>query len=192
MDLAQLCSLPLHQQVEVLAGHGTVPPPHLGDPEPAWIRQLPSGQAHRLLRQRHALCFDSLLVSSATSQLWCSASIDASSDACSPGRPPRPTCGPSSSSKSDQESVGVHHLIQLTLQLAHRSQLVQKALLYLAVLVTCVGVSYLGVVSLAFLYQSTPSWQAVAFVATKSFSIVIFLVSLGILKLFSILMSIPE
>ena len=88
--------------------------------------------------------------------------------------------------------ISVQHLMKLILQLAHRSQLVQKALLYLAVLVTCVGVSYLGVVSLAFLYQSTPSWQAVAFVATKSFSIVIFLVSLGILKLFSILTSIPE
>ena len=70
--------------------------------------------------------------------------------------------------------------------------MLQKALLYLAMLLTSIGVTYLCVTSLAYLYQSIPFWQVVAFVATKSFSIVIFLVSVGILKLFSVISSIPQ
>ena len=82
--------------------------------------------------------------------------------------------------------IFVRHLMKLILQLAHRSQLVQKALLYLALFVTCVGVTYLYAVGLTFLFQSTPSWQVVA----VAISILMFLFVLGILKLFSVLSSI--
>ena len=82
--------------------------------------------------------------------------------------------------------ISVQYLMQLILQLAHRSQLVQKALLYLALFVTCVGVTYLYAAGLTFLFQSTPSWQVVA----VAISILMFLFVLGILKLFSVLPSI--
>ena len=82
--------------------------------------------------------------------------------------------------------IFVRHLMKLILQLAHRSQLVQKALLYLALFVTCVAVTYLYVASLTFLFLSTPSWQVVAL----AISILMFLFVLGILKLFSVLSSI--
>ena len=65
---------------------------------------------------------------------------------------------------------------------AHRSQLAQKALLYLALLASCVGIAYLYAASLTPLYESTPTNQAVA----VALSIVSFLLVLGILKLFSI------
>ena len=69
-------------------------------------------------------------------------------------------------------------------KLVHRFQLVQKGLLYVVLLVTCVVVTYLYVTSLIFLYQS---WQAVA----VALSIVMFLLILGILKLFFNLMFSP-
>ena len=68
----------------------------------------------------------------------------------------------------------------------HRSQLAQKALLYLALLVSCVGISYLFVTVTSFLFLSTPSSQAGAI----ALSIIMFLFILGILKLFAILSSI--
>ena len=72
-------------------------------------------------------------------------------------------------------------LIHLTLQPAHRSQLVQKALLYLALLLACASVTYLYVFLYAFLHQSTatPTWQVVA----VALSILILLFILGIFNL---------
>ena len=63
----------------------------------------------------------------------------------------------------------------------HRSQLTKKALLYLALLVSCTCITYLYVASLIPLYHSTPAWHAV----DLAFTTVMFLFVLGILKLFS-------
>ena len=63
----------------------------------------------------------------------------------------------------------------------YRSQLAKKALLYLALLVSCICITYLYYVCLLPLYRSTPAWQAVAL----TFTTVMFLFVLGILKLFA-------
>ena len=147
----------------------------------AYWTPLPSSPEHGLLRQRVALWLHSLLVPLATTPLRSSTSIDASCGAYSSGRPPCST-GWRPSSKSDQESVSLQNLI-LILQFSHRSQLAQKALLYLLLLVSCIGICYVYVAIITFLYRSTPFRQAVG----VALCIVMFLFILGILKIFSIL-----